>query len=59
MNTTNRDVELECKDFLNRFFDNYRDDALRKNSLKALRFLRAEDKPLLGKRNACMLVCAW
>lgn len=49
MNTTNRDVELECKDFLNRFFDNYCDDALRKKSLKALRIVMACDEPLLGK----------
>jgi hypothetical protein len=30
MNTVNRDVELECKDFMNRFFDSHCDDALRK-----------------------------
>ena len=49
MNTTNRDVELEFKDFLNRFFDNYADEPLRKRSLKALRFVMASDKRLLGK----------
>ena len=49
MNTTNRDVELECEDFLNRFFDSNRDDALRKRSLKALRFLVADDEPLSGR----------
>ena len=49
MNTTDRNVELECKDFLNRFFDTYRDDALRGKSLKALRFVMASEKPLLGK----------
>ncbi len=49
MNTTNRDVELECRDFLNRFFDKYCDDALRKKSLKVLRIVMASDKPLLGK----------
>ena len=49
MNTTNRDVDLECKDFLNRFFGSYCDDALRKKAFKVLRLLIAEDKPLLGK----------
>ena len=41
MNTTNRNVELECKDFLNSFFDSYCNDTLRKRALKALRFLVA------------------
>jgi hypothetical protein len=49
MNTTNRDVELECRDFLNRFFDRYCDDTLRKRALKALRFVMSSDKQLLGK----------
>lgn len=49
MKMAGRNFELECKDFLNRFFDSYRDDALRKKSLKALRFLVACDEPLLGK----------
>jgi hypothetical protein len=47
MNATN--VEQERKDFLNRFFDSYRDDGLRKRALKALQFLVAGDKPLSGK----------
>ena len=49
MKTAERNFEVECKDFLNRFFDSYRDGALRKRSLKALRFLMACDEPLLGK----------
>ena len=49
MNTTDCSFELECKDFLNRFFDSYRDDTLQKQALKALRFLMAGDEPLLGK----------
>ncbi len=49
MSMTDRNFEPECKDFLRRFFDSYRDDALQKQSLKALRFLMANDRPLLGK----------
>jgi hypothetical protein len=49
MMMTDGNFEPECKDFLNRFFDSYRDDALRKSSLKALRFLMACDEPLLGR----------
>jgi hypothetical protein len=49
MKTTDRNFEPECKDFLNRFFDSYRDDTLQKQALKALRFLVADDEPLLGK----------
>jgi len=49
MNATNGNVEPECKDFLNRFFDSYCDDRLRKRSLKVLRFLTASDEPLSGK----------
>ena len=49
MNSANRNFELECKDFLNRFFDSYHNDDLRMRSLKALRFLAAGDEPLLGK----------
>ena len=47
MNTANRNVE--CKDFLNSFFDSYCNDTLRKRALKALRFLVAGDEPLSGK----------
>ena len=49
MKMTDRNFEPECKDFLNRFFDSYRDDTLQKQALKALRFLMASDNPLLGK----------
>jgi hypothetical protein len=49
MNTTNRNVELERKDFLNSFFDSYRGDTLRRGALKALRFLVASEEPLSGK----------
>ncbi len=48
MNMINHDVELECKDFLNRLFDSHTDDALRKRALKALRFVMAGDKRLAG-----------
>jgi hypothetical protein len=49
MNTSNHNVEPECKDFLNRFFDSYRNDTLQKQALKALRFLAACDEPLSGR----------
>lgn len=49
MGTANHNVEAECRDFLNRFFDNNPNDTLRKRSLKALRFLSSGDAPLSGK----------
>jgi hypothetical protein len=53
MNTINHEVEIECTEILNIFFDRNLDpklnEALRKRSLKALRFLAAGDRPLLGK----------
>ena len=49
MNTADRNFELECKDFLNRFFAGHPDDALRERSFKARRFLMAGDESLLGK----------
>ena len=49
MNTTNRDVALECRDFLYRFFESYCDDALRKKAFKELRIVMASDKQLLGR----------
>jgi hypothetical protein len=49
MNTTNHNVDLECKDFLNSFFDSNCSDTLRKRALKALRFLVASDEPLSGE----------
>jgi hypothetical protein len=49
MKATAWNFEMDCKDFLNHFFDSYRDDALRKKSLKAVRFLMACDEPLLGR----------
>lgn len=49
MNTTNGNVELECKGFLNRFLDSYCDDTLRRRALKAVRLLVAGDEPPSGK----------
>ena len=49
MNMTDRNLEPECEGLLNRFFDTYRNDALRKRALKALRFLMACDMPLGGR----------
>jgi len=45
----NQDDELACREHLNLFFDSYRDAAMQKSALKALRFLTACDTPLVGK----------
>ena len=49
---TNHGLELECKNFLNSFFDSYPDIALRARSLKALRFLMTDNERLTGKPTA-------
>ena len=49
MALTNQDAELACRERLELFFGSYRDAAMQKSALKALRFLTACDKPLLGK----------
>ena len=49
MNVTDRDFEPECEKLLNRFFDAYGGEGLRKRALKALRFLMACDTPLRGR----------
>jgi hypothetical protein len=46
---TNQDAELACRERLELFFGSYRDAVMQKRALKALRFLTACDKPLLGK----------
>lgn len=53
MNTSNRNIEAECRDILNRFFDSNRDEKMRRRALKVLRFLAACEEPLLGKP------CGW
>lgn len=45
----NQNAELVCRERLDHFFGSYRDAAMQKRALKALRFLTACDKPLLGK----------
>ena len=49
MALTNQDSELACRERLELFFGSYRDAAMQKSALKALRFLTACDKPLSGK----------
>jgi anthranilate/para-aminobenzoate synthase component I len=44
----NHDLERECKQSLNSFFDRHPDDTLRARSLKALRFLMADAGTLSG-----------
>ena len=46
---TNHDCELACRQHLERFFGDHPNPAMQKSALKALRFLAACDKPLLGK----------
>ncbi len=49
MALTNQDAELACRERLELFFGSYRNAAMQKSALKALRFLTACDTPLLGK----------
>ena len=49
MAVMNQDFELACRERLDHFFGSYRDAAMQKNALKALRFLTTCDKPLSGK----------
>ncbi len=49
MALTNQDSELACRERLELFFGSYRDAAMQKRAMKALRFLAACDKPLVGK----------
>jgi hypothetical protein len=49
MAVANQDCELICRERLELFFGSYRDGEMQKSALKALRFLAASDKPLLGK----------
>jgi len=45
----NQALEWECRGILRGFFDRYPDNALRAQSLKALRFLMTDAQPLSGK----------
>ena len=49
MVSTKRVVEKTCRDHIERFFASYRDRAMQKSAIKALRFLAAGDGPLGGK----------
>lgn len=49
MNTSDRELDLACKGYLDSFFTSYRHSALEKSAGKALRVLLASGKPLLGK----------
>ncbi len=49
MTLTEQDAELACRERLELFFNSYRDTAMQKSALRALRILTTSDKPLLGK----------
>ncbi|MEX2388696.1 MAG: DUF6398 domain-containing protein [Phycisphaeraceae bacterium] len=49
MTTTDHAFESLCREHLDRFFLVYPDPVLQQRSMKALRMLRASDKPLTGK----------
>lgn len=49
MALTNQDAERACRERLDLFFGSYRDAAMQKSALKALRFLTACHTPLVGK----------
>jgi len=49
MNATTTEFEAACQALLDRFFEAYPDTAMQKRTTKALRMLRASEKPLKGK----------
>ena len=49
MNASHRDLESACREHLVQFFAAHPDAVLQKRALRALRFLRVSDKPLVGK----------
>jgi hypothetical protein len=49
-NAPKREFETECRRHLDRFFAEYPNTALQKNTAKALRVLASEEMPLAGKR---------
>lgn len=49
MGTVNTDFQKLCCEHLDRFFASYRDMAMQKSAMKALRFLVAGDEPMGGK----------
>jgi len=49
MSTMNTDFQKLCREHLDRFFASYRDMAMQKSAMKALRFLVTGDEPMGGK----------
>lgn len=49
MPATDREFESACRNHLDRFFAAHPNAAIQKRALKALRLLRASEKPLAGK----------
>ena len=49
MGTMNTDFQKLCREHIERFFSSYRDAAMQKSAMKALRFLVAGDEPMGGK----------
>ena len=49
MGATNDNMQRQCREHLDRFFASYCDAAMKKNGLKALRFLAAGNEPIGGK----------
>ena len=49
MSETESRIRQECREHLDRFFASYRDPAMQKIAMKALRFLAASDEPMGGK----------
>ena len=49
MNATTPEFEADCRSHLDRFFAAYPDATMEKRAHKALRLLRASEKPIKGK----------
>ena len=49
MNASDRDLESACREHLVHFFVAHPNASLQKRALRALRFLRVSDKPVVGK----------
>lgn len=49
MTATDQQFESSCREHLDRFFAAHPDPVLHQRAMKALRLLRASDKPLAGK----------
>jgi hypothetical protein len=49
MSASEQDLEFACREHLERFFTAHPNAVLQKRAMRALRFLRLADKPLVGK----------